>query len=79
VIVEIEGAAGGCWHLLRSERRWHLQAGPAAAAVAVVTLDEETAWRLLFKMLPEAEAARRIRVEGDAELGAAFLRARAVM
>jgi hypothetical protein len=45
----------------------------------VVTLDPDSAWRLLYDALPETEAKQRARIEGDASLAAPLLAMRSVM
>lgn len=80
VAVEVAGESGGSWHLWREEGRWRLLPGPAPGQpAATVRLDQDTAWRLFFKMIGEQEAHRRVRIDGDAALGTPFLAARAVM
>jgi len=49
-----------------SWRRIRSHAAPAS--VAVVTLDPDSAWRLLYNALPETEARQRTRIQGDASL-----------
>ncbi|HEX2203171.1 MAG TPA: maleylpyruvate isomerase N-terminal domain-containing protein [Longimicrobium sp.] len=77
--VTVSGEAGGTWSLVREEARWRLHRGRAPAAAAGVTLDPDSAWRLLYNALPAAEARRRARVEGDASLAEPLFAARSVM
>jgi uncharacterized protein (TIGR03083 family) len=80
VLVEIRGASGGTWSLLREGSAWHLFLGTTETPeVARVTLDEDTAWRVFFKALPEGGPPPAIVFEGRPDLGRAFLAARAVM
>jgi uncharacterized protein (TIGR03083 family) len=77
----IEGPAGGEWVLSREAAGWRLGVasetdGPASARVS---LSEDTAWRVFFKALSSAAALQRVRIEGDAALGRAFVSTRAVM
>lgn len=79
VTVDISGAAGGKWTLVRESDRWTLWRGEPSATAASVHLDGDTAWKLLFNALPESEAARAVRIEGRADLAGALLRARSVI
>jgi uncharacterized protein (TIGR03083 family) len=79
VALDIGGASGGRWTLSREATRWTLWRGEPAAAVARIRLSDETAWRLLFNALPERAAAGAVDIEGRADLGRAFLRARSVI
>ena len=73
VEVHVTGDAGGRWWALRREGAWALQRSAADQVVASVTLDQDTAWRLLTRGMFPAEAQRRARIEGDARLGKAVL------
>ena len=77
--IEIRGASGGQWTLLRDECHWGLQRGQPTSATARVRLSDDTAWRLLFNALPEREAATAVEVEGRPELTRAVFRARSVI
>ena len=79
IALEIEGASGGRWTLAREATRWTLWRGEPDAPVARVRLSDDTAWRLLFNALPDRAAADAVHVEGRADLGRAFLRARSVI
>jgi uncharacterized protein (TIGR03083 family) len=79
VVLDIEGASGGCWTLSREATRWTLSRGEADAPVARVRLSDEAAWQLLFNALSAEAAADAVHVEGRAALGRAFLRARSVI
>jgi len=79
VEVRITGDAGGVWSLVHAGAKWELFVGSSPAPRARLTVDEDAAWRIFFKALPEDEAARRVAVEGEAGLAQPFLRARAVM
>ncbi len=79
LLVEVTGRAGGVWSVLADPEGWRAWRGRATDVAARVTLDADTAWRLLFNALPAAEARRRVRASGDRELVDAFLAARAVM
>lgn len=53
--------------------------GEAPDAAARVTMDADTAWKLLYHALPADTARARITVDGDAALVEPLLRARSVM
>jgi uncharacterized protein (TIGR03083 family) len=76
--VSIEGDAGGAWALVHNGA-WQLFEGRAETPAAAVRLSGDTAWRIFTKGLPREEAARRVQIEGDAELGATFLGTLAIM
>jgi uncharacterized protein (TIGR03083 family) len=75
----IEGPAGGTWTLRRDTSGWRLYAGEAPNPAAVVTLSDDSAWRLFSKGLAPDAARARVRIEGDQALGAVTLRSLAVM
>jgi uncharacterized protein (TIGR03083 family) len=77
--IDITGPGGGQWSLASDGRRWTLFGDQPTVATARVTLTDDTAWKLLFNALSGNEAARNVIVEGSAELGHAFLRARSVI
>jgi uncharacterized protein (TIGR03083 family) len=79
VVIDISGAGGGQWTLVRSNEIWTLARGEPAAATARARLDDEAAWRLLFNALSEADAERAVQLEGRADLAAPLLRARSVI
>jgi uncharacterized protein (TIGR03083 family) len=77
--IEIQGDAGGVWTLLRTPPRWELLVGPHHRPDASVRLSQDTAWRLLSKGLKAGEATARVSIQGDSDLGTAFLRTLSVM
>ena len=79
VVVEITGAAGGSWSLLRASGRWALREGRADTPAAHLRMDERFAWRLFFKAVPEEERSSGITSEGDTRLAAPLASALAVM
>ncbi|HYF11621.1 MAG TPA: maleylpyruvate isomerase N-terminal domain-containing protein, partial [Actinomycetota bacterium] len=64
VTVRVTGDAGGAWTLLRDGDKWQLCRGAAPDSAAVVTLDPDSAWRLLYNALPASEARQRSHTEG---------------
>jgi Mycothiol maleylpyruvate isomerase N-terminal domain len=79
LVLEVTGAAGGLWSLLRSGEAWELWRGEASPAAARARMNAGDAWRLLFNALPPEEARRRIETLGDAALIEPLLAARGVM
>jgi uncharacterized protein (TIGR03083 family) len=80
--VEITGDAGGAWTLTRASAGWTMtEGGPGlqTGATTHVRTSDDTAWRLLFHMLPEADARGRMEIAGRANLVEPLLRARAVI
>ena len=79
VVIDISGAAGGRWTLVRETERWTLSRGEPSAATTRIRLDDDAAWKLLFNVLSEEDAARTVRVEGTQQFATALLRARSVV
>jgi uncharacterized protein (TIGR03083 family) len=80
VAVRVVGPAGGEWALVRGDdARWGLFEGTPSSPRARLALDEDAAWRLLFKALPHDEARRRIACEGDPALTQPIFDALALM
>jgi uncharacterized protein (TIGR03083 family) len=79
VVVDIGGAGGGRWTLLREDRQWRLWRGELPAATARIRLEDDAAWQLLFNALPEPAASRIVQIEGRSDLAAPLLRARSVI
>ena len=79
VEIDVTGPSGGTWTLSRDSERWTLWCGRSESPTVRVRMDGDAAWKLLFNALPQAEAERKINVEGDLELGRAILNARSVI
>ena len=79
ITIDISGAAGGRWTLVREPSRWTLWRGEPASATTRVRMSDDTAWKLLFNALRERDAADAVRIEGRIDLGRAVLRARSVI
>ena len=79
LLVRIEGPAGGEWTLRRDDHGWDLLAGATSAPSAVVTMSDDTAWRLFSKGLSSEAARRRVRLDGDQALGSPALGALAIL
>jgi uncharacterized protein (TIGR03083 family) len=79
VVIDIEGRGGGSWTLVRGETRWHLRPSQDAPHDAKVVLPQDTAWRLMAKLIDRDAAHGAIRQSGDRSLTDPVLSATAVM
>jgi uncharacterized protein (TIGR03083 family) len=79
VHVQIVGAAGGDWTLLRQGGGWVLYSGAASEAAASVRMGAEVAWRLFTKGLDPLAAREQVQIEGDRKLGEVLLGMVAIM
>jgi uncharacterized protein (TIGR03083 family) len=79
VQVEVTGAAGGSWALLRTAEGWRLYAGRPARSAATVSMTPDTAWRLFSGALKTDADRARVHVSGDHALGAVLLGALGVI
>jgi hypothetical protein len=72
VTVKVTGEAGGDWHVERREEGWRQTVEPPRSPAATVTMDQDTAWKLVTKRRSR-EASRRqfpgIGIMGDEALG----------
>jgi hypothetical protein len=70
--VSVVGEAGGGWYIERRQGRWRQVAEPPRPATAVVTMGQDTAWKVVTKRR-ERDATLRlfadIQITGDKELG----------
>jgi uncharacterized protein (TIGR03083 family) len=69
VALNIPGAAGGRWFLLREEEKWNLYADFPREPDAEVTTDQEVVWRIFTRGLGKGEARERVKIAGDQSLG----------
>jgi uncharacterized protein (TIGR03083 family) len=76
---DIRGEAGGVWTLIREGSGWSLFLGSDQAASTIITLDQDTAWKLFSKGLDRHSARSRIQFHGDPALGEPVLGSLAVM
>ena len=79
VVIDISGASGSQWTLSRTEQCWTLWRGEPSSATTRIRLNDDTAWKILFNAMSESDAVRRVQIEGQRDLGRAFLRARSVI
>jgi uncharacterized protein (TIGR03083 family) len=79
VVIDISGPSGGHWTLSYEGSDWTLFRGEPPSTTARIRLTDDTAWKLLFNASSDLDAAGAIHVEGPAQFGRAFLRARSVI
>jgi len=72
VVVKVVGDAGGRWQVVRRDNGWEQIAETPESPSAVVTMDHDTAWKLVTKRRSR-EAIRQqfpnIRIDGDVPIG----------
>lgn len=66
--INIEGEAGGSWFLQRGDSGWSL-VEQGSRPDAVLTMDQELAWRLFTKAIDPQQAAQQVAISGDRGLG----------
>ncbi|MCH7577299.1 MAG: maleylpyruvate isomerase family mycothiol-dependent enzyme [Chloroflexi bacterium] len=69
VKLAISGDAGGEWSLVRGDGKWGLYLDADVEPIAVVVMDQETAWRLFTKGISKDEASANATLSGDRSLG----------
>jgi uncharacterized protein (TIGR03083 family) len=80
VLIEITGASGGAWTLVREGDRWQLTEGEPPTPGTRVRLSDDVAWKLLFNALRgEAEIASAVLIDGRRELAEPLLRTRSIV
>jgi hypothetical protein len=79
VVFGIRDQADLVWTVARQASGWDVQRGRHGSPDAVVTMQADDAWRLLYNALSEDAARSRSTVEGDPGLVATVFRTRAVM
>lgn len=79
VEVDVEGAAGGRWAVVREATGWALLAGSPESSTALLRTDADTAWRILTLGMDEAAARLRVQLGGDLGLAGRLLRTVAII
>lgn len=72
VSVTITGESGGAWKIQKQATDWKQMDDSALISTAVVTLDQDTAWKLVTKRRSREMIEQQfpqIRIEGDKSLG----------
>jgi uncharacterized protein (TIGR03083 family) len=77
--VVIPSESGGRWTMVRTDHGWVFQQNPTASPLVSISLDPDTAWKLFTKGMSSAEAEKKIKFEGDKELGKPILSMLSVM
>lgn len=73
VALDISGESGGAWSVARAAGDWVLYRGRPSAPDALVTIDQETAWRLFTRGITRDRARGAVKIQGDDRLGAKVL------
>jgi uncharacterized protein (TIGR03083 family) len=69
----VTGDAGDAWYLVGEANRWSLSKSVELRPITVVTMDQETCWRLFTKGLSKNQAQANATIEGDQTLGEKLL------
>jgi uncharacterized protein (TIGR03083 family) len=77
--VQVEGKAGGTWHIERLSGDWVLREGTVSDPTARARMKAEHAWRLFTKALAPAEAERAVEIDGEVDLARHLLKAVAII
>jgi len=67
------GEAGDAWYLVGEANKWSLYKDTALQPVAMVTMDQETCWRLFTKEMSINQARAKTTIECDQTLGEKLL------
>ncbi|MGZ3612160.1 MAG: hypothetical protein ACXVBU_19075 [Ktedonobacteraceae bacterium] len=69
----VTGEAGDTWYLVGEVNTWSRFKNAALQPVAVVTMDQETCWRLFTRGMSKNQARAKTTIEGDQPLGEKLL------
>ncbi|HEU0002456.1 MAG TPA: maleylpyruvate isomerase family mycothiol-dependent enzyme [Ktedonobacteraceae bacterium] len=69
----VTGEAGDIWYLVGEANKWSLYKTIELQLASVVTMDQETCWRLFTKGIDKERARANIVIEGDQGLGEKML------
>jgi uncharacterized protein (TIGR03083 family) len=69
----VTGEAGDAWYLVGEANKWFLSKGIELQPATVVTMDQETCWRLFTKGMNKDQARAQTAIEGDQTLGEKLL------
>ncbi|MBV9227726.1 MAG: maleylpyruvate isomerase family mycothiol-dependent enzyme [Chloroflexi bacterium] len=69
----VTGEAGDAWYLVGESNGWSLYKVVELQPVAIVTMDQETCWRLFTKGMNKGQASTHTTIEGDKKLGEKIL------
>jgi hypothetical protein len=79
VVFEVNADDDYVWSVVREASGWRVARGGAAHAAAIVRVDRDTAWKLLYNALSPETVAPRVTITGERALVEPMLRARSVM
>lgn len=79
IVFRVESDGDHVWSIVREVTGWTVVHGAATSASATVSVDADTAWKLLYHALTEEAAVARAVITGDHALAAPLFRARSVM
>ena len=65
----VTGEAGDAWYLVGETNRWFLSKSVELQPATLVTMDQETCWRLFTKGMNKDQARAKTTIEGDQILG----------
>ena len=69
----VTGEAGNTWYSVGEVNRWSLANGVELQPATVVTMDQETCWRLFTKGVSRDQARAKTVIAGDQTLGEKLL------
>ncbi len=69
----VVGESGDVWYLVGEANKWSLFKDVMLQPAAVVTMDQETCWRLFTKGMSKNQARTKTAIEGDQKLGEKIL------
>ena len=67
--LRVTGEASDSWYLLRESDNWSLYAEVDALPDSIVTMSDDTAWRLFTKGIAPAKAQSKSTITGNSALG----------
>jgi hypothetical protein len=70
----VTGEAGDIWYLVGEANRWSLFQEIELPASTMVTMDQETCWRLFTKGISTDQARAQTVIDGDQILGERLLK-----
>lgn len=72
VTIHVRGESGGMWYMRRATGAWRQQSEPTGSVEAIVSLDQETAWKVFTRRVDSSVALQKypdIRIDGQFNLG----------
>jgi uncharacterized protein (TIGR03083 family) len=75
----VTGEAGDVWYVVGEAHGWSLYKAVALQPASIVTMDQETCWRLFTKGIDKERARANVRIEGDVALGEKVLETVAII